>query len=293
MPIITGIATAPGISALMTPARDTNADLRNAAGEQSQQAKLTDAADAPKVSGSRMTERPLLGTSSAPQTGTTPDPSRPIATDSRLKQFVKAVQALRLNHDTATALTPDRVAQLRAAAREVFKIEDVPRDVRPSETLSAALKSAETTAKAEAADRAARAEAEDRAAAREDARAERREVVAKQSEPKPLPKVDTSDATPARKAEATSAPATETAKPAVPGAQASEIPTPAPQVPAPEVAQARVPDVPEPAAVPARTTTKPDTAPPEAPAPTVADALAAPDARTPAAAETKPQAVPA
>lgn len=287
MPIISGIATAPGISALMTPARDTNADLRNAAGEQSQQAKLTDAADVPKVSGSRMTERPLLGTSSAPKTGSTPDQSRPIGTDSRLKQFVKAVQALRLNQDTATALTPDRVAQLRAAAREVFKIEDVPRDVRPSETLSAALKSAETREKADAADRAARAEAENRAAAREEARAERREVVAKQSEPKPLPKVDNSDATPAPKTEAKSVPTTETAKPVVPEAKDPEIAKPAKEAPPPEMAQARTLDAPERAESP--TPAKPDAAAADTPAPNAVDAPAIPEAPAPEAAETKSQ----
>ena len=54
----------------------------------------------------------------------------------KYSMFVDAVQALRLDKSSAAELSPERVAQLKAAAREVFKITgEIPRDLRPSEVV--------------------------------------------------------------------------------------------------------------------------------------------------------------
>ena len=63
-------------------------------------------------------------------------PSNLVPGDGKYSRFVDAVQALRLDEAAAAELTQARVAELKAAAAEVFQIRNgIPREKRPIELL--------------------------------------------------------------------------------------------------------------------------------------------------------------
>ncbi|MEL7154263.1 MAG: hypothetical protein AAFN51_10835 [Pseudomonadota bacterium] len=63
-------------------------------------------------------------------------PSNLVPGNGKYSRFVDAVQALRLDEAAAAELTQARVAELKAAAAEVFQIrKDIPREKRPIEML--------------------------------------------------------------------------------------------------------------------------------------------------------------
>ncbi len=188
MSVLSGIATAPGLSALLNSPRDANTDLRRATGDVATQVKVRQAGENPRVSGKRAIERAVAAFSKA-EAAQRSAKERP-APDSRYAQFMKAVQALRLDYDLQT-LTPDRVADLKAAAREIFMMDDgVPGEVRPAPADPKAAEDQRQEAAAKAAERedrardAARREAE---AAKEAQEAARQEVdtVARAAEDQP------------------------------------------------------------------------------------------------------------
>lgn len=127
MSIVSGIATAPGVSSLLNAPRDVNADLRASAQEQQQVAEIKRADAARRVPENRGADRPLLRDLDA-ESGQRA-PARSSNGDSRYERFVQAVQALR--GDFETLRIPDsKIAIMKASADEVFMLGDgVPGDV--------------------------------------------------------------------------------------------------------------------------------------------------------------------
>ena len=128
MSVVSGLAVASGVSSLLNAPGRTSTDAASR--------ERSDGTAAVRVDSSveRIVER-VAGVSKpsdqtqAPvsQTGLAPG-------SSRYSQFVEAVQALRLDKSDAAELTPGRVAELKAAAEEVFQMRaDIPRDQCPSE----------------------------------------------------------------------------------------------------------------------------------------------------------------
>lgn len=134
MSVVSGIATSSGaVTRLNVPGSDKADSTKNI--ENNVGSASTDAVRIDK-SAARIVERVASvsdGSERVPLTGAkaglTPG-------DGRYSRFVDAVQALRLDESTAAELTPERVAELKAAAAEVFNIRsDIPREQRPSEVL--------------------------------------------------------------------------------------------------------------------------------------------------------------
>ena len=132
MSIISGIATAPGISALLNAPRERNVSLEATSTESRSRGNSEGETQTARVLGTRPgqavtgVDRAAIAQASL---------SRETTNDPRLARFVDAVQALRLNADTASDLTPGRISELRAAAKEVFEYTgEIPRDVRPTDT---------------------------------------------------------------------------------------------------------------------------------------------------------------
>ena len=133
MNIVSGIATAPGISALLNAPRERVTASRTSTGTNDQTGR---AAEAPSrrerpsgVPAENRVER-------AAKTAAMPALRGVISSgDPRMVRFVEAVQALRLDADTASTLPPDRLSRLRDAAKLVFKVaRDIPREVRPTDS---------------------------------------------------------------------------------------------------------------------------------------------------------------
>lgn len=251
MSIVTGIATASGISPLLNAPRDTIADLRAARGDGQQATVARLAEDHPRVSAKRKVVRPVLAPAKADTAQSVPARTPSNSGDNRYARFVQAVEALRLDYDAASELTAARIAELKAAAEEVFKMGDsVPREVRASDSRTddpAAVDQArreKAAERAEAADRAEKA----RAAKAELAALEAREQRARIAEEKAVPMA----------ADAPPPPELAVPEPVFkPAADAPEAPASAPEVAFEPVVAA------PPAGGPA--TGRPDAAPPDAP----------------------------
>lgn len=132
MSVVSGIATASGVSSLLNAPGGNKADVAKRTGG----APETAATNALRIDHTitRIVER-LTGVDNQPTSG---DPNAAQANvipgSGRYSRFVEAVQALRLDEATAAELTPERVAQLKAAAAEVFNMRsDIPRELRPVE----------------------------------------------------------------------------------------------------------------------------------------------------------------
>ncbi|MEM1298991.1 MAG: hypothetical protein AAGH68_06885 [Pseudomonadota bacterium] len=148
MSIVSGLATAPGVSALLNAPRETNASLRALAVDTASKAAVKRADGAVKTVERTESARPVAASSKS-QTST-PSYNRP-SNDARYTKFVDAVTALRIDL-SEVKLTKQRIAELRQAAKEVFNMDDgVPREVRPDIPNPGALAA---EARAEAAERA-------------------------------------------------------------------------------------------------------------------------------------------
>ena len=156
MSIVTGIATAPGISALLNAPRERNPAVDAASGKQAARTSVDGASTQSSERGAS-SERPVQGIERAALARF--DAAQGQIKDPRIARFVEAVQALRLTNESAAALAPGRLSDLRAAAKIVFKIEnDIPREVRPSENGGA-----KTPPRADAADKPLPEQAAERA----------------------------------------------------------------------------------------------------------------------------------
>lgn len=159
MSIVSGLATATGVSSLLNAPREGDSGIKPAADRNTQSVASVNLS---RVAASTQTARPVLGLSypDGPDAPLNFRPSR----DSRYVMFVKAVQALRMDPESE-GMTRAQMSDLMAAARDIFMLDDgIPKQVRPIDVPDA-VEQAETRA----ADRA-RAEARDRAKRAEDAR---------------------------------------------------------------------------------------------------------------------------
>lgn len=283
MSIVSGLATATGVSSLLNAPRDSNFNLRQQTGEAAPLAAVrrAESRDA-QVEGRAATARPVLSAGLSEQVSVAGKQSR----DPRYTQFVDAVTALRIDFSEAT-LTRQRIAELRAAAKEVFKMDDgIPREVKPdipspeAAAAEARQQRADVAARRrEAAEKAVEADRLEAAENRNEARlAEVRSVadapdrVAQAPDRRAEPEVR--QAPPAREEEQRAAPPPEQKRP---------DPAPRPEVrePAAEIRQP-VDVKAAPPAPPQRPAAAVDTAPVETAEPAVADATA-PDAPAPTA----------
>lgn len=252
MSIVSGIATASGLSPLLNAPRDANVDLRAARGDAQQVTVSRLAEDQQRPASVRKVARPVFSPSQSEGLQASVPRRSAELTDNRYVRFVDAVEALRLDYDAASELTADRIADLKAAAEAVFKMGDsVPREVRSYEA---------TPEDAVAEDRAKRAEAADRA---EKARAAKAELAALEARERQARAAgETPEAAPK---EAYTPPAFETPEPAIP--QAAEVPEAAPAIPAGVPDQGSVETDSGAEAAPVETSAAPTPAPkPEAPA---------------------------
>ena len=131
MNIVSGVATAPGISSLLNAPRNASLEVTAQASDPARKEAIKKLEQDSKVSGRQQAPRAAEG---AGKTRGNRSSERVVPGNSRYTKFVKAVMALRLDTEAANALTPERVEELRSAAREVFSVtDDIPRDLRPSE----------------------------------------------------------------------------------------------------------------------------------------------------------------
>ena len=207
MNIVSGIATASGVSSLLNAPRDSNATLRVVSGDPAPQAALRSAEGGAGAARRTETVRPV---SEPARAEGAPASLRRESSDPRYTQFLDAVTALRVDLSEET-LTRQRISELRSAAKEIFNLDGVPADTAPDPTETGA-----EAARAEAAQRAERADQLRQARAQE-AEADRLEAEARRAE-----------ADRAR-AEA-AAPAAGTAPVADTGAPLPDLPEPAPAV---------------------------------------------------------------
>ena len=133
MSIVSGLATATGISTLLNAPRERTAAPTSNRGTSDQPGRPSEGAAgrirAPGIPAESRVDRIARAETAAPLRGGAP------SGDPRMVRFVEAVQALRLDADTASTLSPDRLSRLRDAARLVFKVaRDIPREVRPTES---------------------------------------------------------------------------------------------------------------------------------------------------------------
>ncbi|MEM7212861.1 MAG: hypothetical protein AAF479_13375 [Pseudomonadota bacterium] len=131
MSVVSGIATANGVSSLLNGRFDSASDQKRA----------RDASPSPPgkalridASISRIVER-MRGGAEVTLPTQSPASGTAIAKGSgKYMRFVDAVQALRLNTADAARMSPARVEELKEAAKEVFDIRSgVPREQRPAE----------------------------------------------------------------------------------------------------------------------------------------------------------------
>ena len=131
MSIVSGLATASGVSPLLNAPRDTNRDQSATTAGADLRAVGHDLQGAGKRAGERFVPRPVLQALPTQAQGATA--AREHADGSRYARFVDAVLALRLDHDL-TYLPRHRAAAVMAAGREIFKMDDgLPKTVRPPE----------------------------------------------------------------------------------------------------------------------------------------------------------------
>ena len=126
MTIVSGIATATGVSPLLNAPREADPVAKPAADRNAQSVASPNLS---RIASATQTTRPVLGVSD-PGTSDAPVNFKP-SRDSRYVLFAKAVRALRLDPET-TRLSKAQLTELMAAARDVFMLDDgVPREVRP------------------------------------------------------------------------------------------------------------------------------------------------------------------
>lgn len=128
MSIVSGLATATGVSSLLNARRGLEAPFRVLAGEFSV-AGLSDSGSQGnrRSSAGAQTLRPVV----APDdTEAMQSQMRRHSADPRYVQFVDAVTALRVDLSEVN-LTEERVAELRAAAKAVFRLDGLPEDRSP------------------------------------------------------------------------------------------------------------------------------------------------------------------
>lgn len=120
MSILSGLATAPGVSALLNAPRDSNAQLRASVGEPATKADLK-RPDAGSRVQSAETVRPVL---QAARGETSAAVSKVVdSRDSRFRQFMKALEALRFGPGDSRA-DKSRRAELAAEAPMAFGLFD-------------------------------------------------------------------------------------------------------------------------------------------------------------------------
>lgn len=236
MSIVSGLATAPGISALLNAPRDNNLLLRFATGDPAPQATVKRAEGDGDVAGRAQSVRPVVAQSKAESLQT---PVRRESNDPRYTKFLDAVEALRVDLSEAN-LTRERVSELRAAAKEVFQMENVPEDTRPEPG---------EVQRAEAIDRAARlreAEAKEAEADRLEAEARRAEGAAAEQKDRAPRETPEPVSQPARgSVTAETRPQVDLPEADLPKVDLPEMPAPAPAPEARTVPQAPAGPVPE------------------------------------------------
>lgn len=126
MSIVSGIATASGVSSLLNASRDTNTVLRFAAGDPVPQAAVRRPEEDRRAVSNPQAVRPVVAPNAAEGAQT---PIRRESSDPRYTKFVDAVEALRVDL-SETSLTRERIAELREAAKIVFRMDGVPEDKR-------------------------------------------------------------------------------------------------------------------------------------------------------------------
>ena len=132
MSYVSGLAAASGISSALNASGSNSTENGN-------RGRVKDSA--PEDTGlridsgvKRIVERVSKATGSSEPAPLQRSDSNLAPGSSRYAQFVEAVQALRLDKADAAELTPGRVAELKAAAEEVFQMRsDIPREQRPLE----------------------------------------------------------------------------------------------------------------------------------------------------------------
>lgn len=153
MTIVSGLATATGVSPLLNAPRELDPGARSLPVRDAQSVTQVNLS---RIASATQTLRPVLGSAGAdsPDTPVNFRPSR----DSRYVLFIKAVQALRIDPDQG-GLSRAQLADLMQAARDVFMLDDgVPRQVRPPTAPNPAERAAERSAeRAELAERRTKA----------------------------------------------------------------------------------------------------------------------------------------
>lgn len=169
MSVVSGLATASGISPLLNAPRDANTNLRNAAGDTTATAVARKVDDTPNASRKRAIVRAVEGPGRTEQ-GVRSEVERP-SSDLRFSKFVKALQALRRDY-APQDLSSARVAEIKAAALEIFKSDGLPAEVRPPAPNAEAAEAERREVAARAAERDERAREAARLEAEAVARAE-------------------------------------------------------------------------------------------------------------------------
>lgn len=128
MSIVTGIATASGISPLLNAPRETSPDQRPTPLPQAEQANGAGRDPGRSVTNAA-TARPVIGVARGSATGETDDTRA--SSDSRYMRFVKALEIVRTD-PTVTVLDNQRMAELAEEEEDFFLIGDgIPREVEP------------------------------------------------------------------------------------------------------------------------------------------------------------------
>ena len=127
MSIVSGLATAPGISSLLNARREINPSLRIVAGDFSVDGASNDGGSNRRPSGGAQSLRPITAPDEAEAAQTH---IHRASSDPRYLQFVDAVTALRVDL-SEVSLSNERIAELRKAAKEVFRMDGVPTDRQP------------------------------------------------------------------------------------------------------------------------------------------------------------------
>ena len=295
MSTVSGLATASGVSPYLNAPREATPQFRLSRADLAF-TPVAAQATASAPAGGAQSARPVAAPDASEQSLLQ---SRRESGDARYTQFVDAVTALRVDISEAN-LTKQRVAELRAAAKAVFRMDGVPEDRRPSLAEATAEANTQRVETAQRDEQRRRVEAASVAAERREAAAARNaekiaESQARVVEPKPLPEVPAP-------AEQTVAPVTPEPKAPVPtptsAAQpdtrvdAPSVDVKAPDLPAPDLPKAPPPpeatvksDVQTGPDLPAAYEAKaappvPEPSAPEAPAPAATQAAPAPDVQT-------------
>ncbi len=133
MNIVSGLATANGISSLLNSSRDALTETRTL-GEPAREQGARRAERTPKVAGGQQTQRPVDGGAGSGRSQETS--ARKPSNDTRHEQFVEAIEVLRRDETQEPQdLTPERVeAFVDAADKEInesFVDDGLPTPVEP------------------------------------------------------------------------------------------------------------------------------------------------------------------